>query len=369
MAWLPDSWPRAWALALLAGALAAPAGAQPQAEFGEELVVTEVLLDVRVTDRAGRLILGLAAEDFVVEEDGRPVELTGAEFYRQRPDLEGSADDASQPALSDRHFILLFYHDRRPTPDALRQRARAREGVRRWVVDELRGNDHVAVLRHDRGLVVIQDFTPDRLATVEALARATTRKDDGAPGGGDGPPRQGPPRLGVSLARDLPQGADLARRSRRLYDALELVAGAAGALRGRKNLLFFNLAAGDLDTFGRYRHQGRFLPPLIEALNGSNVAVYSLDLFQGPGSAALSAALSSLAFDTGGRYYGHSPHLADRLREISDENSGYYLLSYKSRHPRDAQGFQPVAVRTRDPALRAVARPGYVYGPGPPEDG
>ena len=44
---------------------------QPQGEFGEELAVTEVLLDVLVTDANGDVVIGLGADDFVVKTRAR----------------------------------------------------------------------------------------------------------------------------------------------------------------------------------------------------------------------------------------------------------------------------------------------------------
>ena len=41
--------------------------------FAEELEVTEVLLDVLVTDKHDRIILGLGPDDFVVTEEGKAV--------------------------------------------------------------------------------------------------------------------------------------------------------------------------------------------------------------------------------------------------------------------------------------------------------
>ena len=50
------------------------------------------------------------------------------------------------------------------------------------------------------------------------------------------------------------------------------------------------------------------------------------------------------------------------LKEISKENSGYYLLSYQSEHPASEAGFQKVKVRAKDGAVKVRARKGYRYG-------
>ena len=61
-------------------ALTLPVAAQdseePRAGFTGQVDVTEVLLDVLVTDKKGNVVVGLEAGDFVVEEDGKPVEIS-----------------------------------------------------------------------------------------------------------------------------------------------------------------------------------------------------------------------------------------------------------------------------------------------------
>ena len=50
----------------LALPVSAPAQQAPVEEFGEELDVVEVLLDVLVTDKSGQVIIGLGKDDFTV---------------------------------------------------------------------------------------------------------------------------------------------------------------------------------------------------------------------------------------------------------------------------------------------------------------
>ncbi|MCP4658814.1 MAG: hypothetical protein GY856_25670, partial [bacterium] len=72
------------AVAVLASPWAILAQEEPAAEFGELVEVSEVLLDVLVTDRQGNVILGLGPDDFIIEEAGETIPLTGASFYSNR---------------------------------------------------------------------------------------------------------------------------------------------------------------------------------------------------------------------------------------------------------------------------------------------
>ena len=67
-------------------------------KFEGEIEVVEVLLDVLVTDKDDRVILGLRKEDFQVAEDGSPVELNGVTFYSSR-ELLGSSELAGGPSF------------------------------------------------------------------------------------------------------------------------------------------------------------------------------------------------------------------------------------------------------------------------------
>lgn len=353
--------------ATLAGAAAASgqdAGERQRPQFGERVDVQEVLLDVLVTDSAGNPVVGLTPEDFVVEEDGEPVELTEVTFYSSS-ELLGSAEEieargaAIDTVPRDRYFILLIDDQRRNQIggiDLLSQQLRAAREARRWIAEELAPADWVAVLSYDFKLKVHQDFTRDRAALAAAIDAAASGKD-----GGNWPSRRGDGE-GPSLAAHLPSGKELRKATPRIYDALEEVAEAAGHVPGRKNLLFFSIGIGDVDRFGIYREDQRYWPPMVRALNDNNVAVYTIDLTPATVRHSLEGSMASLAEETGGRYYFNTVSYAVPLGQIARENSGYYLLSYRAEHPSGESGFQDVTVRVKDPSLKVRTRDGYGFG-------
>jgi VWFA-related protein len=134
-------------------------------------------------------------------------------------------------------------------------------------------------------------------------------------------------------------------------------------VRGRKNLVYFGIGFGDIDSFGQYREDRRYYPQMERALNDANVAVYPIDLTPQGVQHAFENALSQLAGDTGGRHLPFFTSFATPLDRVAAESSGYYLLAYQSRRPRGESGFQEVEVDTADPQLRVRARGGYVFGP------
>ncbi len=335
---------------------------EPSVIFEGQLVVTEVLLDVIVTDRQRRPVFGLGKDDFLVEERGREMELTGASCYSTRyaDDASGAAPDTI-PAS--RHFVF-FFHFVRPTQDPLNRLVRRQRNaagyVGRWVAEEMQPSDWLAVAGHvAQGLRIFQDFTQDREALIAVLAALERAKDPGTGRLGLEPPPIGD----ASLRGNLPPAPESGRKRRNVHTSLRRLAEASGRIVGRKVLLYFGIGFG-------YRYRGdrfaspdrRRYNPMVEALNDNNVAVYPIDVSLPGVVHSQSQFLYTLANDTGGVYHRNTVSFLRPLQTIAGENAAYYLLSYRSSHPRGKRGFQTVRVRTRTPDLVVRARRGYRYG-------
>ncbi len=338
----------------------------PQGQFQGKVNVNEVLLDVLVTDTKGNVIVGLDKNDFVVKENGNPVDLTGVTFYSNRRLLESNPTLAKKgvsvdQGTEDRYFILFFQDQKevaQEAPRLLSQQLEAAKRARGWVDGEMLANDWVAVVSYDTRLKVQQDFTHDRKALVAAIGDAVKAKD---------PEGNYPSRIdaskGPSLLAGLPKGQELRDKTPKIYDALQAIARSAGNIRGRKNLLLFTygLPANET-TFGQFVPDKRYFLPTVEALNANNVAVYSLDLTPQAVQHTLSDSLNKISDDTGGRYFYNITNFSTPLDQIAKENNGYYLLSYQNEQPAGKSGFQNVTVTTTNREFRVKARKGYEYG-------
>ncbi|HEX4952580.1 MAG TPA: VWA domain-containing protein [Thermoanaerobaculia bacterium] len=348
----------------------APALAQQAADqrFGEQVTVSEVLLDVVVTDKQGNVIIGLAPDDFLVEEDGKTRDVASATFYSNRR-LLGSTQPVETSGGSidttprSRYFILFFEDQRRTAADnpALHLLQRQPEAVREakeWVREEVLLDDYVAVVSYDVKLKVHQDFTQDRGGVLKAIDGFAKGEDPGS----NWPSRL--PEAGeISLRTGLPRGKELDKQTGKPYDAFRLLAQATSGIVGRKNLIYFGLGFGELTGFGLYKPDPRYYPGMIQALNDNNVAVYTIDLIPSEVSSyPLEESLHQLADETGGKYFGTFASFETPLGQISTENSGYYLLSYQAEHPAGTTGYQKVRVKTRNPEFQVRTREGYVFG-------
>ena len=344
---------------------AAPAVAQePAGQFEGLVEVTEVLLDVLATDSSGEVIGGLGKDDFVVEEDGQAVNLTGVDYYTTRYSASGEVLAEAGDIPSSRYFVFFMHDQTRlgaPNNRLIRQQLEASRQSRRWVEEQMLPSDWVAVVSYDVKLKVQLDFTQDRSLILEALDDAARNRDPEKNIGRGG--RRLPPSGAPSLLRHLPQGKQLRKETTRIYDGIRLVADATAYIVGRKNLLLFTIGFGE---FGRglpvAQADPRYYPPMEQALNDANVAVYTIDLSPPEFETLQRDFMTQLASDTGGFYYGTFVNFITPLKEIAAENVGYYVLSYQSEHPASAAGYQEVKVKARDRKVKVRARKGYLYG-------
>jgi VWFA-related protein len=341
---------------------------QPAPRFQGEANVNEVLMDVLVTDAKGNVIVGLDKSDFVIKENGKPVDLTGVTFYSNRRFLQ-SADVLKKKGIDidkvpENRYFILFFDDQKSAnteaPGLLGQQIEAGRRAKEWVQKDLLANDYVAVVSYDYKLKIQQDFTRNREALTQAVSDAIQGKDretnwpsrvkqaqaDGSP----------------SLLLSLPQGNALRDKTGTVYDGVRELANASRGIVGRKNLILFTTGFGRINSFNQYIPDPRYYPPMMQALNASNVAVYTIDLVPSGTQHTLSSAMNQLSEETGGQYLFNFTNFLTPLNKVEQENNGYYLLSYQATHPGEATGFQKVEVKTANPEFRVRVRQGYKYG-------
>lgn len=349
---------------------------EPAARFEEEVEVIEVLVDVLATDRRGRVVTGLTAGDFVVEEGGEPRPVTSATFYTTRYEdlplpLEGDPFEATSdapegfppPHLPASRYFVLFFHDQKaeasdPSRLTSMQLAASRD-ARLWLENEMGPSDWIAVVRYDYELKVVRDFTQDRERILAAIEAATLnrRTDVMRPSvrsrreAGGGP----------SLTAGLPSSYSIDRESVRIEDAVRLVGEALRPIQGRKNLLLFSLGFGRVESATAAPDE-RYYPAMEAALNASNVAVYPIDLNGSGNPTRQGNFLSQLADETGGIYFSTFHRFLDPFRDISRHNTGYYLLSFRAEVPAGESGYRHFKVKSKDRKVRVKARRGYRYG-------
>jgi len=272
---------------------------------------------------------------------------------------EENAPFKVEKVREDRYFVFFF--DKPEDPGVLfDQLSQARAAVRQFIREDMKPTDYVAIAGHDVRLKVWSDFTTDKAKLERALDESSRfGKGELKAAPGDGP----------SILRNV-DSASMERRTGSVYQALDVLAEAVRPIRARKNLVMFSPGIVDIDETvrgGMIMNRSRYLDPALESLNASNVSVYSLQLQRPPDTEVNTTPffhqrLTELADATGGQYFMPAATFRNAVNKVEQTNSGYYLVTYRSRKERGEQGFQKVDVSVKNPEFKVVARSGYAFG-------
>jgi VWFA-related protein len=352
------------ASALAVAAIAAPGAQQrpvdtPPAQPTFRTGVDLVRVDVSVTGRNDEAVADLRASDFLVTEDDIPQRVETAQFIRLTGQPEENGRDLIvrdrehglvEAAREDVRLFALFlddYHIDSHPAMTIRLR-RALESF----VDRLQPTDLVVVMDPLTTLDGLT-FTRDKWTLRERIRTFKGRRGELTP------------------VRSVVEEAQLTQRN--VWElragvslsALEALVTHLGGLReGRKSVIFVSQGP----PVGR---PGSPIYPRLEsalqAANRGNVTVHVLDprpLGSAPFGGA--EALARLSLDTGGRSIVNSNTPWDRIQQVFDDASAYYLLGYSpSRELTDGK-FHRIEVRVARSSMRVTSRRGY-WAPAAPE--
>src|SRR5258708_2604832 len=132
-----------------------------------------VLVDVVVTDKQGKAIPNLHAEDFIMEENGKQQKIaslsTPAEKLSPPAQLPPGIYSNKPQYRSPGGPITLMMLDAINTP--FTDQAYARRQMLAFVKEQFKPGDRMAVFALTGGLIVLQDFTSDPQTLYTALQR------------------------------------------------------------------------------------------------------------------------------------------------------------------------------------------------------
>ena len=342
------------ALSLLA--LSVAASGQEQPALREQLDVNVVLLDAIVTDSRGNQILGLTKDDFVVKENGVEQSIESVDYFTNRRLLDQREENAPfkvEQVREERYFLVFF--DKPSDPGVFGDQINAsRHALARFVREELKEGDRVAVVGHDVRLKVYSDFTNDPKKLDRALVEATRF--------GRGLTKPAADAGEASILRHV-DAKEMMSGTGSVYRALEVLADAVRPIRARKNLLLFSPGIIDQKEEprdGMLLNRSPDLDPALDALNAANVTVYPVQLQRFVTlDPVFHQRLEEIASTTGGEYFRFNVNFQNAIDRVDDLNAGYYLLSYRARNARAGE-FQKVQVSIRNqPDLRVTSRSGY----------
>jgi VWFA-related protein len=408
----------------LAGS-ASPGSQAPEAQKPELVLPTSVevvRIEVVVSEKRGRPKAGLGREDFVVLEDGKPQPIVQFHAFARpapgagpsapaQPPPPAAAEEDEPEELLPARYVVLAIDDVHMEFSSL---VRFRKALERFLEEDLRPEDQVALVTTSGASALSQEFTADRAVLRQTLSRlsAQGRRAEwtGVPHiteyqaelieAGD------PLALDAAVQEILQAGtfqdvasaeqearsksrgilAEAFYNSRLTLETLESLCLGLSGITGRKTLFF--VSDGFLTGLGARGEAGFDIRRIADAGTRAGVVVYSLDtrglvasppgasaaspLKVGPSTAgmieamrrrgedAVREAMNALAADTGGFLVESSNNLRAGLREMLKDTETYYVLAYEPTNTKRDGSFRRIDVRL--PGVRDVkvrTRSGY----------
>jgi VWFA-related protein len=372
-----------------------------------------VQVDAVVTDKDGRPVDDLTADDFIVLQDGKPQEITSFSMIRME---DSSPRPRAVPATSARQEkgsispppppVRLKRDQVRRTVaivvDDLGLSAPStlyvRESIHKWIDTEMRPGDLVAIILTGSGMGSLQQFTADK-RMLHAAADRILYNHSG--------------RIGVSSFAAISTMEPVMSAEATEERNMALTLGTIGSIHyvlaglkdvpGRKSLIFFSEDMGMISESAEMVRTGglsgdrapfvrQYLQRLIDEANRAAVVIHAIDprgvVYTGPTAEdslnGLDAGGISNIFiqrgtqlessrdgmwemtkQTGGLFEYNRNDIDGALNEVAEDGKVYYLLGYEpdqktaSRMREGKRHFYSISVRVKRPGLKVRSRSGF----------
>jgi VWFA-related protein len=380
-----------------------------------------IQFDAVVIDKQGRLVTDLRPEDFEVSIDGRRQEVTHLSFVsneagtvveRRAATRAADAPPAPPARLSAgevRRTTALVVDDLGTSFESL---VNVRRALRKFVDEQMRPGDLVAIMQTGRGTGALQQFTTDRQLLYRAIERVqwnplsrlgvsaieAVNESPMEQFGGDMPSvqkREADEREGIGAEPGVEQFREEVFTIGTL-GALNFVIRGMKELPGRKSIIHFGdglpiFDRKDLVKSNRLREKVR---QLAELASRASIVINTMDTRGLPYTGVTAAdhiepgrddnkfagimagrtesyadsqeGLRFLAEETGGIFVHDNNDLGGGVERIVNEQKSYYLIAFRPdesvfERVRGGARFNSIQVKVRRAGLRVRTRAGF-YG-------
>jgi VWFA-related protein len=410
----------------------APVFAQqtPKADDDVVRISTKLVqLDAVVTDKNGNPATNLTAADFEVFQDGKPQQITSLSYINtelpeksvatvKKPDKNAPLAPPASVRPENAGRILTFVVDDGNCRSSRIGMTASREALEKFVSQQMRPDDLVAIYQTRTGSSVLQQYTSDKAQLMRVVRQIRWYPPKGMCGNDASGDFFDPARTTgtnkSSGAESFESETDRANRSKIENRAKDnQVAGFIGVLRyitrglqkvsGRKTVFLlsdglplFSLEAepkGPVNSpvfTTKPGDTGGIMRDLIDLANRASVVFNTIDVrgvftageigaqddFQGfreninvtgRESARRNSEFSNsqsglfyLANETGGRFYQGSNNLDVPLRRALNLEKGYYLIGYQpDENTFKSKKFNKIEIKVKRPDLNVRSRSGF----------
>lgn len=383
-----------------------PGSSQQEKEDVVRISVTLVQIDAVVTDSAGRPVTNLKPEDFEVLEDGHRQHLSNFSYVVAQPEAlstpskRETRSEPAQPIIPAarlrpdqvRRTIAVIVDDLGLSAESI---AAVHSGLKKFVDEQMQPGDLVAILRTGAGMGALQQFTSDKRQLNAAIERVrwnpmgTAGLSAFAPVESNIVPA-GPLEARSSSGRDTSADTRTELYSVGTLGAINYVVRGLRDLPGRKSVVLIS-DGFRLHTTAMSPRVMDAARSLIDLANRSSVVFYTIDP-RGLQYTGLTAAdsigvrrpnqitnlvttrsnqmwqsqggLNYLAQETGGLFVHNNNDIGYGLKQVLDDQRGYYLLGYVPDQAtfKPGQGhrmYHNISVRVKVPGLKVRSRTGF----------
>jgi len=382
-----------------------------------------VVVDVVVTDKQGKAVQGLHAEDFIVEENGKQQKIasltTPAENNAAPPALPPGIYSNRAQYRSPGGPVTVLLLDAVNT--AFKDQAYARFQMLKFVKENFKPGDRMGVFTLTGGLNVLQDLTDDPQILYTALQHYKPLQQQYAPSNGAPPTgsagaidsgsapvsdaaTSGALAAGATRLVDIAEGAlasfqnvnsgyDDDRRTVLTLDALNSLSRILGGIPGRKNIIW---VTGDMplslipeDRQPSKEEQLEELPSMstrrvgqhstasVEAttrtlhaeeirelaarLSSTQIAIYPVDArgLTASDDTDSQEEMRSIARETGGRAYVNQNEIKAGVQRAFDDQTAAYTIAYYPENKKYDGKYRSIKVKVKRDGVEVQNRRGY----------
>ena len=375
-----------------------PEAAKGAAKNSVKVYSDLVQIDATVVDKNGVAIKGLKKENFQLSEEGKAQDVTALDYFDvEKIETAGNTADAEpitidlktandpeklRPIVREHRMLVLFFDLTSMAPEDL---LRSTDAAMKFLKTQMTPADLVAIVTFGTQFRINVDFTNQKEILEHSIAQIANPGKETLLSGLASSASDTVTEDNQSAASADDTEFNIFNTDNKLY-AVEALAGMLGGIPGKKAVMEFtggitqtgeeNRSAVQAATDAANKNEVTFFQVdsrglVTDAADASGGIASGNSAFSGATVLATSNArnasrdtLSTLAQDTGGKMFADVNNFATVFKEVQDDTTGYYLLSYYSNNNKRDGKYRAVSVKlVNEPGAKLVhVRQGY-YAP------